>query len=338
MINNNFIHVYSNINNCNKPLGSVDLNNTAVRKPTDKNFYDCINNSLENQKPYILCIITQSNKIKHIDGTKLFIKLAANPSYYQKLKEKKKFTKIDFFYLDFNDTQPRFLNIHNGIKKNIEGHFNIEISNRTYLKYIKDDITQRIYNPYAWRRAALLEKANTLNKCGVLKQASNNSAVPAEKNVSLSGSMIKKNTTYENANPEQTDNQEDNPSTENAGNNYTYLKVDEGFIYSLLPFIEKEGFLPPHGIGAHISIISNKDAETYKITKLAESKISFTIKDFKILSDFYKPGTLRLAILEVESPEFKTVRKSAGIVDADTEIREYHITIGREPDMTCYEN
>ncbi len=29
--------------------------------------------------------------------------------------------------------------------------------------------------------------------------------------------MIKKNTTYENANPEQTDNQEDNPSTENAG-------------------------------------------------------------------------------------------------------------------------
>lgn len=114
---------------------------------------------------------------------------------------------------------------------------------------------------------------------------------------------------------------------------YTYLKIDNNYLHYLLPFIKPMGFIQPTDkIGAHISIISTNESEKKSAGWIVKEQLTFTIKDFKIISDVCRKGVKRMAVLTVESAEFGNVRKSVGIYDDDDKPRHYHITIGIEPE------
>jgi hypothetical protein len=116
-----------------------------------------------------------------------------------------------------------------------------------------------------------------------------------------------------------------------------YLDVSNDYINKLVKFIEADGFLDstcldgPSTIGAHISVISGKEAKSIKNVKELGNKFFFTIKDcIKVHPPQWK-AVDELYILVVEAPGLDAVRKKYGLPKKQN---EFHITFGLKPKVT----
>jgi len=112
---------------------------------------------------------------------------------------------------------------------------------------------------------------------------------------------------------------------------YTYLKVDDDYIYKLLPRLglKKYGYrAPPYfrskkAPGAHISVF-------YAHEKVFPTQIGktfhFTLKKIRIV---HVNSYTAYAILEVEAPELEHLRRSYGL-SPKLFGHEFHISIGKK--------
>lgn len=116
-----------------------------------------------------------------------------------------------------------------------------------------------------------------------------------------------------------------------------YLDVSNDYITKLVKFIETDGFLDstcldgPNTIGAHISVISGKEAKSLKSVKELGQKYFFTIKDCAKVHPPQWKAVDELYILVVEAPKLNAIRKKYSLPNKQHEL---HITIGLKPNAT----
>lgn len=112
---------------------------------------------------------------------------------------------------------------------------------------------------------------------------------------------------------------------------YVYLKVDDDYIYKLLPRLglKKRGYrAPPYfrskeAPGAHISVFyAHEKVFPFQLGQT----FSFTLKKFRIVH--VNPYTA-YAILEVESPALEQLRRSYGL-SAKLFGHTFHISVGKQ--------
>lgn len=118
-----------------------------------------------------------------------------------------------------------------------------------------------------------------------------------------------------------------------------YLDVSNDYITELVKFIEADGFLDstcldgPNTIGAHISVISGKEARSLKNFKELGQEFFFIIKDcIKVNPPLWK-AVDELYILVVEAPELDAIRNKYGLLN---KLHEFHITIELKMSNTVY--
>lgn len=112
---------------------------------------------------------------------------------------------------------------------------------------------------------------------------------------------------------------------------FVYLKVDDRYIYDLLPMlgIEHEEFrIPPYfrsteAPGAHISVFySDENVNPSEVGQIFE----FTPKKIRVV----RAGRhAKYAILVVESPQLEELRKRYGLSPL-LKNHEFHITVGKK--------
>ena len=112
-----------------------------------------------------------------------------------------------------------------------------------------------------------------------------------------------------------------------------YLDVSDDYITELVKFVEADGFLDstcldgPNTIGAHISVISGKEARSLESVEELGQEFFFILKDcIKVQPATWK-AVDELYILVVEAPELDVLRKKYGLPPKP---HEFHITIGVE--------
>jgi hypothetical protein len=115
-----------------------------------------------------------------------------------------------------------------------------------------------------------------------------------------------------------------------------YLDVSDDYITELVKFIESDGFLDstcldgPNTIGAHISVISAKEAKLLKNIKELGHEFFFTIKDCIKVRPPNWQAVDELYILVVEAPELDAIRQNYGLPKKQ---HAFHITIGLKPKL-----
>ncbi len=120
-------------------------------------------------------------------------------------------------------------------------------------------------------------------------------------------------------------------------NGFVYLKIDDKYVHTLLPFIKKENFQsPPYfsgtdRVGAHITIIYPYEMAQYGITSIEEAgvKAYFRVIDCKIVSPPSWQEDERAYLVGVESSLLDSLRKKYGLPNKKY---DFHITIGVRSD------
>lgn len=115
-----------------------------------------------------------------------------------------------------------------------------------------------------------------------------------------------------------------------------YLDVDDNYIYKLQPIIRGYGFkVPPyfgeHGlVGAHITLISRDEIQTYGIEQISEigKRVKFKPQKCRMETPPHWDAIAKVYFIEVEAPTLTKIRKKYGLPDREF---KFHITIGLKP-------
>lgn len=127
-----------------------------------------------------------------------------------------------------------------------------------------------------------------------------------------------------------------NSGTLQFSSGFAYVEVDDEYIFSLLPFIEKVGFIaPPYFgredlVGAHVTVIYPHEVIEYGIQEIPEcgQVISFTPKDCMVVHPPRMQDVDEVYFIVVEAPELDAIREKYGLPKRQY---EFHITIGVKP-------
>jgi len=116
---------------------------------------------------------------------------------------------------------------------------------------------------------------------------------------------------------------------------FVYLDLDDDYIHGLAQFIKEEGFEEPPYFGrgwhgAHISVISAKEAEEYGIDAIEEdgTQIWFQVQDCQVVQPPSKRGQ-SYYVLTVKCPYLERLRKKYKLPSPKY---GFHITIGVRQD------
>ncbi len=131
------------------------------------------------------------------------------------------------------------------------------------------------------------------------------------------------------------ENLEQSGTLEQNEEGFVYLKVDDDYINKLLPFIEEQGFVTPPYFGspelcgAHITVISVKENEAFKVGRLRESELGrtiyFRIKECQIVNPPNWEGVDEVYLITLEAPMLFKIRQR--YLPPRPKF-PYHITIG----------
>jgi hypothetical protein len=112
---------------------------------------------------------------------------------------------------------------------------------------------------------------------------------------------------------------------------FVYLKVDNDYIYKILPLLNLPDYITPpyfrrkNSPGAHISVIYVKERKNLpKITELGKTFL-FELSTFKMVP----PKRHKYVVLTVSSPDLENLRKKYGLSPL-LQGHDFHITIGKK--------
>jgi hypothetical protein len=117
---------------------------------------------------------------------------------------------------------------------------------------------------------------------------------------------------------------------------FVYVDLDDAYIHSLIPFIQKEGFIePPYfsnpdSVGAHISIIYPDEMEQYGLSEIPECGqiIHFDPVECKVVHPPRWKEIDEVYFIVVDAPQLDAIRARYGLPKREF---AYHITIGVKP-------
>jgi hypothetical protein len=121
-------------------------------------------------------------------------------------------------------------------------------------------------------------------------------------------------------------------------NGYLYVEVSNDFIAFSLPLIDVPGQItPPHdytskkGIGAHISVIDEKEMKKIGLEEIEELglEFNFSILELRTVDVHSYQKTKKLWLLAVASAELENLRVKYGF-SPFLKGHDYHITLGTE--------
>lgn len=110
---------------------------------------------------------------------------------------------------------------------------------------------------------------------------------------------------------------------------YAYIKVDDNYIFRLLPKLHAPGYAKPpyfrraNSPGAHISVIYEK--ENVKLKEVGQ-KFSFNLRDIIIVHPNKHTSYI---VLQVHAPELEALRKSYGL-SSKLNNYEFHISLAKK--------
>lgn len=121
-------------------------------------------------------------------------------------------------------------------------------------------------------------------------------------------------------------------------NGFLYVAVSNEFIAAALPLIETDYTIVPSrdytskkGIGAHISVIYEKELQANRIGAIKElgQEFTFTVMELRTVEFKQESKVKKLWLIAVYAPELEYLRESYGL---STKLKghDFHITIGTE--------
>ena len=109
-------------------------------------------------------------------------------------------------------------------------------------------------------------------------------------------------------------------------NGFTYVDVDDNFIWRGVEVIKKFGFEePPYfeegGVGAHITVMDTVEGKPVDISDILGQKIDFTVEEFASVI----PGGREYFVMLVKADKLDQIREEKGLKKIK---HPFHITIG----------